>query len=99
MHQMFVQLFHKGKHHCTNDLQFDWFGFNQTSKYVEFAESKQKLSENSFICQYLRSCQLKVAQNFYSIGLCRNSVVYKIRINSFITDTTKEKFIHRKHKK
>ena len=25
---------HIGKYHYTVDLQFDWFGFDQTSKYV-----------------------------------------------------------------
>ena len=24
----------KGKYHCMTDLLFEWFGFNQTSKYV-----------------------------------------------------------------
>ena len=23
---------HRGEHHCTADLRFDWFGFDQTSK-------------------------------------------------------------------
>ena len=27
-----TRLLHKGKHHCTIDLLFDWFGFNQRSK-------------------------------------------------------------------
>ena len=25
---------HMGKYHCTADILFDWFGFDQTSKYV-----------------------------------------------------------------
>ena len=29
-----THLLRKGKNHCTVDLLFDWFGFNQTSKYV-----------------------------------------------------------------
>ena len=28
-----TQLLRKGKYHYTADILFDWFGFNQTSKY------------------------------------------------------------------
>ena len=27
----------KEKFHCTADLLFDWFGFNQTSKYITYS--------------------------------------------------------------
>ena len=27
-----THLLHKGKYHCMDDLQFDWFGFDQTCK-------------------------------------------------------------------
>ena len=29
------QLLCKGKYHCTTDLLFDWFGFNETIKSVD----------------------------------------------------------------
>ena len=33
---------HKGKYHCTTDLVFDWFGFDQTSKSaVDLTYAKQ----------------------------------------------------------
>ena len=34
MQRTLAYFFRKGKYHCTADLLFEWFGFNQTSKYV-----------------------------------------------------------------
>ena len=41
---------HRGKYHCTADLQFDWFVFDKTSKTVNIsktADSKQNKQEVS----------------------------------------------------
>ena len=35
----------KEKYHCTADLLFDWFGFDQTSKYVVDTQANQ-LNQN-----------------------------------------------------
>ena len=36
----------RGKFHCTADLLFDWFGFDQTSKAVANSTKARQLNPN-----------------------------------------------------
>ena len=36
----------RGKYHCTTDLLFDWFGFNQTSTTVANSTYAKQLNPN-----------------------------------------------------
>ena len=38
--------YHRGKCHCTTDLLFDWFGFDQTSKADANSTSVKQLNQN-----------------------------------------------------
>ena len=37
---------HRGKYNCTNDFLFDWFGFNQPSKFVANSTKAKELNPN-----------------------------------------------------
>ena len=40
---------HRGKYHCMADLLFDWFGFDQTSKYVANSKQAKRLNPKKII--------------------------------------------------
>ena len=43
-----IHLLHKGKSLCTVDLLFDWFGFDQTRKFVGLGHDQKNLLELVF---------------------------------------------------
>ena len=46
----------RGKYHCTADLLFDWFGFNQTSKTVVHSTWAKQLNPNKITRRSVVQC-------------------------------------------